>query len=166
MPLPMIHRRSRAIAITFGLAAMLAASLAYAHHGFSGRYDLRRPVWVEGIVVGTYFGNPHSELTVEISGDLALPQPLPSLGPAASFLDGAALVVPEDIRGRTVELELPPTRQYSGFGDRIKEGDRIAAVAIRNCAPPHQLNVQWLRLADGSVESRNAAMSYMVESCD
>ncbi|MQV25648.1 hypothetical protein GHK01_03105 [Sinorhizobium meliloti] len=42
---------------------------------------------------------------------------------------------------------------------------RIAAVAVRNCDPPRQLNVQWLQLPGGEVESRTVAMSYMVEEC-
>jgi hypothetical protein len=87
------------------------------------------------------------------------------LAPVSSFLSNAALHVPADLPGQTVKLELPPTAQYSSLGGRVSVGDRIAAVAIRNCETPHQLNVQWLRLADGSIESRQAAMSYMVEQC-
>jgi hypothetical protein len=149
-----------------GLAlGLILAGGARAHHGFDGRYILAAPVWVEGVVVEAYFGHPHSELTVQVSSDMAMPAPLPDLGPAASFLDAQALMVPEDIVGQTVVLELPPTPQYSSLGDRIARGDRIAAVAVRNCEPPHQINVQWLRLPDGGVESRIGAMSYMVEEC-
>lgn len=147
-----------------GLVFVLAGG-ARAHHGFDGRYDLSAPAWIEGIVVDAYFGHPHSELTVRVAGDIALPAPPPDLGTAAGFLDTQALTIPGDIVGRTVLLELPPTSQYSSLGDRIGEGDRIAAVALRNCEPPHQLYVQWLRLPDGAVESRTGAMSFMVEQC-
>ena len=151
-----------------GTALMLGIVLAggaRAHHGFDGRYNLAAPVWVEGVVVEAYFGHPHSELTVQVSNDLAMPAPWPDLGPAVSFLDTQSLTVPEDIVGETVVLELPPTAQFSSLGERIASGGRIAAVAVRNCEPPHQLNVQWLRLPDGEVESRSGAMSYMVEEC-
>jgi hypothetical protein len=147
------------------LLGLILVGVARAHHGFDGRYDLGKPVWVEGLVVEAYFGNPHSELTVQISSDLSMPARLPDLGPAAGFLDAQSLTVPEDIVGQTVVLELPPTAQYSSLGDRIARGDRIAAVAVRNCEPPRQLNVQWLQLPDGEVASRTGAMSYMVEEC-
>lgn len=156
---------TRLIGAILGLSVTVISSLAVAHHGFQSRYDMGKPVWIEGTVERLYFGNPHSELTVKIAADLAVPDPAPTLGPASSFLSNAALHVPTDLPGQTVELELPPTTQYSSLGDRVSVGDRIAAVAIRNCEAPHQLNVQWLRLADGSIESRQAAMSYMVEQC-
>lgn len=144
---------------------LIVASGARAHHGFDGRYDLAAPVWIEGVVVNAYFGHPHSELTVQVSSDIAVPEPRPDLGPAASFLNQQALTVPADIVGQTVFLELPPTPQYASLGNRIASGNWIAAIAVRNCEPPHQLNVQWLRLPDGEVESRTGAMSYMVEEC-
>lgn len=147
------------------LIGLSIAGIARAHHGFDGLYDLAAPVWVEGVVVEAYFGHPHSELTVQVADDIVLPSPRPDLGPAGAFLDAQALTVPEGVVDRTVVLELPPTRQYSTLGDRIGEGDTVAAVAVRNCEPPHQLNVQWLRLPDGAVESRIGTMSYMVEEC-
>ncbi|AGA10741.1 hypothetical protein CN151_33395 [Sinorhizobium meliloti] len=162
LPLGKMLRRTAGTGLLPGL---ILVGIARAHHGFDGRYNLATPVWVEGLVVEAYFGNPHSELTVEISSDLSMPAPLPDLGPAASFLDAQSLTVPEDVVGQTVVLELPPTAQYSSLGDRIARGDRIAAVAVRNCDPPRQLNVQWLQLPGGEVESRTVAMSYMVEEC-
>lgn len=156
----------RRVLMLLGLfLALMPSTLAFGHHGFHGRYDLSRPVWVEGTVVRSYFGNPHSVLTLEIADDLRVPEAPPTLGPAAAFLNTLALHVPSDLPGQTVQLELPPTPQYSMLGGRISVGDRIAAVAIRNCEAPHQLNVQWLHLADGGVESRRAPMSYMVEQC-
>lgn len=155
-------RRLLSVIVLMGLAF---GGIAQAHHGFDGRYDLAAPVWVEGVVVEAYFGNPHSELVIHVADDAVLPSPPPDLGPAARFLDARALTIPDDVRGRTVVLELPPTHQYASLGDQLGEGDWIAAVAVRNCDPPHQLNVQWLRLPDGGVESRTGAMSYMVEGC-
>jgi hypothetical protein len=161
-PTSEILKKLVAPALVLGL---VLAGGARAHHGFDARYSLAAPIWIEGVVVEAYFGHPHSELTVRVSNDIALPAPPPDLGPAASFLDAEALTIRKDIIGRTVVLELPPTSQYSSLGGRIGKADRIAAVAVRNCESPHQLNVQWLQLPDGKVESRTGAMSYMVERC-
>lgn len=152
-------------AIGVGLVVLGGTTLAFAHHGFNGRYDLSQPVWIEGTVVNAYFGPPHSEITIDVPADLALPAAAPDLGPAAGFLAADALVIRPETAGRRIEIELPPTGQYSGLGSRVRPGDRISAVAIQNCEAPHQLNVQWLRLADGEVVARSAAMSYMVRAC-
>jgi hypothetical protein len=156
--------RRTLISATVSLGLVLGG-IARAHHGFVGRYDLAAPVWIEGIVVQAYFGYPHSEFTIRVRDDIVLPSPPPDLGPAGKFLDAQALMIPDNIRGGIVKLELPPTRQYSTLGDRIRKGDAISAVALRNCDPPHQFNVQWLRLPNGGVESRATAMSYMVKGC-
>jgi hypothetical protein len=143
----------------------VGAGAAWAHHGFGGRYDLANPVWIEGEVTEAYFGQPHAELNIAVPDDLSLLASVPDLGSAASFLDADALVILPETQGATVVVELPPTQQYYGLGDRVAVGDRVAIVAVRNCEPPHQLNGQWLRLADGEVVARAGAMSYMVEAC-
>jgi hypothetical protein len=158
-------RASRLVIGATALLGLALSGIARAHHGFDGRYDMAAPLWIEGVVVDAHFGNPHSQLTVRVPDDVRLPSPPPDLGPAASFLEAGALVVPGDIVGQDVVLELPPTPQYSMLGDRVHAGDKIFAVAIRNCEPPHQFNVQWLQLPGGGVESRTGAMSYMVEGC-
>jgi hypothetical protein len=64
-----------------GLSLSVVSTIALAHHGFQSRYDMGKPIWIEGIVECSYFGNPHAELTVKIAADLAIPQPAPTLGP-------------------------------------------------------------------------------------
>ncbi|WP_420006266.1 hypothetical protein [Arenibacterium sp. LLYu02] len=142
----------------------ITATAVLAHHGFDGRYDLGTPVWIEGTVESAYFGPPHSELTIRLDDPLAVPESI-DLGAAGTFIGAYSLVLPDAAPGEIVEAELPPTSQYAALGGRLGVGDRIAAVALRNCSPPYQLNIQWLRLADDSVESRRAPMSYMVETC-
>jgi hypothetical protein len=163
-----LHRRYDVLLLIIAAAAAALVTVvgsAFAHHGFGGRYNLAEPVWIEGIVREAYFGQPHAELLIEVPAELSLPQDAPDLASAASFLDAAALTVLPETMGQTVEVELPPTQQYFSLGDRVAIGDRIAVVAVRNCEPPHQLNGQWLRLADGEVVARSGAMSYMVEDC-
>lgn len=154
----------RVLTIAATLCSIVAGG-ASAHHGFGGKYDLSRPVWIEGVVVAAYFGQPHAELTIRTSTDLALPSSRPDLLAAASFLDAGSLNVKPETRGQTIKVELPPTQQYFGLKGRITVGARIEVVAVRNCERPHQLNGQWLRLADGSVIARSSAMGYMVKSC-
>lgn len=152
-------------------AAFVAMSLATvggdasAHHGFGGRYDLTRPVWIEGVVKQAYFGQPHAEITVEVPADITLPRVAPDLASAASFLDGSALVVRADTAARVVKIELPPTQQFFRLGSVVAVGSTIAVIAVRNCDSPHQLNGQWLRLASGEIVARSGAMSYMVNGC-
>lgn len=138
---------------------------AVAHHGFEGRYSLAAPVWIEGDVLEAYFGYPHSELIIAVPNDITLPSSGTAPGLAESFLNTAALVIPDDLPGQIVTLELPPTAQYASLSDRITPGEKIATIALRNCKPPHQFNVQWLRLSNGDIESRAATMSYMVAEC-
>lgn len=154
-----------AVRLTVAFCFALVAGSAWSHHGFSGSYDLSAPVWIEGEVLSAYFGQPHAELTIRTSTGLSVPSPLPDLGTAESFLNAQDLTVRPDTQGATVRVELPPTQQYFGLGNRVAVGDVVAVVAVRNCVPPHQLNGQWLRLASGEVVARSGAMSYMVERC-
>jgi hypothetical protein len=147
------------------LCLMTVGGDASAHHGFGGRYDLSRPVWIEGVVKQVHFGQPHAEITVEVPADIQLPRTAPDLASAASFLDGSALTVRADTAGRVVKIELPPTQQFFRLGNVVVVGATIAVVAVRNCEAPHQLNGQWLRLASGEIVARSGAMSYMVKGC-
>ena len=147
------------------LLTAVTGTTALGHHGFSGRYDLSRPIWIEGEVVRAYFGPPHAELTIRTAPSMRVPSPLPRLGPTASFIDAGSLRILTPTQGRTFRLELPPTQQYFGLRSRVAVGDRIAVVALRNCERPHQLNVQWLRPAKGAIVARSAPMSYMARQC-
>ena len=144
---------------------LLPVGVATAHHGFSGRYDLGYPVWIEGEVSEAYFGQPHAELTIRVSDSIAVPEPAPDLGPTDRFIDVSAMVVRPETVGQPVVVELPPTQQYFSLSDRIAVGDRVAIVALRNCEPPHQYNGQWLRLEGGETVARSRAMSYMIDGC-
>lgn len=152
-------------------AAVVALSLstasedASAHHGFGGRYDLARPLWIEGVVKQAYFGQPHAEIAIEVPAGITVPRTAPDLASAASFLDVTALAVRADTAGRVVKIELPPTQQFFRLGNQVKVGSTIAVIVVRNCEPPHQLNGQWLRLASGEIVARSGAMSYMVKGC-
>jgi len=60
------------------LAALLAAgtlpATARAHHGFAGKYDFSRPMYLAGRLVDSYVGYPHARLTIDVPRDLQLPR--------------------------------------------------------------------------------------------
>lgn len=138
---------------------------AKSHHGFDGRYDLSAPVWLQGLVVHSYFGQPHAELVIETSPDLAVPDQIPDLAAAASFLAPGALTVRPETRGRHIKVELPPTSQFFTLGQSIADRDTVALIALRNCEAPHQLNVQWVQVGDDPPVARSRPMSYMASEC-
>jgi hypothetical protein len=141
-------------------AGLLAPVPGWAHHGFTGRYDTGRPIWLKGRVERAAFAPPHPVLTimVENAGLPSLPSPLPS------ELAGTPAVRPDDV-GRALAIEFPPVQSFYRLADRVTVGAMVELIALRNCAPPHQLRSQWIRLADGAVVSRDGRLSYMVNGC-
>ena len=146
-------------------ALLVAASSASAHHGFTGRYDVSAPLWVEGEVVRAYFGRPHAEIAIRTAPDLSPPVQTPEIGAGRDVIDPGALAVRDDTRGREVEVELPPLRMFFDLGRRVAVGDRIAVIAFRNCEAPHQLRGQWVRPADGPPVVRGGTVQYQVRGC-
>jgi hypothetical protein len=128
---------------------LLDASPARSHHGFTGRYDISLPVWLQGILRQAAFQPPHPTITLEILRNPTRPASLPG----AEHLGANLAERPKD-RGKRLSVKFPPIREFFALADRIKVGDTIAVIALRNCAPPHQMRGQWLRLADGAVVMR------------
>ncbi len=147
-------------------AAAVTISLpSAAHHGFSGRYDISRPIWIEGVVTRAYFGQPHAELTVRTDQALRLPSSLPDLAGAGDIIEGGALQVRDDTRGREVSVEFPPISAFFGLGRRVSAGDRVSVIAFRNCEAPHQLRGQWVQPATGTPVARSGRVQSQVRGC-
>ena len=70
-PLPCAARRR-----VFGalLVAGLLPIAARAHHGFAGRYDFARPMYLAGRLIDAYVGYPHARLTIDVPSNLQLPR--------------------------------------------------------------------------------------------
>ncbi len=132
-----------------------------AHHGFSGRYDLSRPIYLSGRVAHASFRRPHPVIALAVATTLSRPAHLPE---ADEFL--ARLSVREEDRGTRIEIEYPPVALFFDLVGRIREGDRIATIALRNCLAPHQLRGQWIGLPDGSTVRRQGRMQTEVEGCE
>lgn len=145
--------------LILGGASLLAAP-AYAHHGFGGRYDLARPIWIEGVVTRTTFAPPHPTLHVRAESvtDPATPTDLPHGLTAMP-------AVTAEYAGAEHEIEFPPVGTFFDLRDDVAVGDRVALIVLRNCDPPHQLRSQWIRLSNGTVVRRDNRMAYMVEGC-
>jgi len=136
-----------------------------AHHGFTGRYDISQPLWIEGEVTRVYFGQPHPEVTIRTPNDLSAPSSAPDLTGAAGVIRPQALSVREDSRGREIVVEFPPIQAFFSLGSRVARGDRVAVIAFRNCEAPHQIRGQWIQPAIGAPVARNGRVQYQVDGC-
>ncbi len=72
------RRLLRAGAVIAGGGAV-AAGLAIArpvlaHHGFAGRYDFSRPLYVAGRIASSWFGFPHARLSIVPDPEMRLPR--------------------------------------------------------------------------------------------
>lgn len=156
---------SRLVAL---IALVASVGVASAHHGFTGRYDASRPLWVEGEVVSAHIGPPHIEVRVRTPERFAAPvrQGVAELDSTLRPLTPAPpLSVREDHRNTTVLLEFPPIINFTGLRGNLRPGDRVAAVVYRNCDRPHNLRVQWFRAGDGRVLPGRRNVQTEVERC-
>lgn len=140
--------------------AMVAPGTAFAHHGFTGRYDAARPIYLAGHVLNARFRRPHPVVDLEADNELRLPSALPDAG---EFAKG--LVVRAEDHGRVVCIEYPPIGLFFDLAGRIAQGDRIATIVFQNCRPPHQLRGQWIMLADGTTIVRRGRMQAEDAGC-
>lgn len=54
--------------VAVGLAFLVNAAPAHAHHSFAAEYDENRPIALSGTVTGMQWVNPHSRLTLDVTG--------------------------------------------------------------------------------------------------
>ncbi|APO76928.1 hypothetical protein AM571_PA00036 (plasmid) [Rhizobium etli 8C-3] len=150
-----VSRHAAAVVLACGLAGS-----AVAHHGVTGRYDASRPILISGIVTATTFSPPHPVLSVRVEranvADGSLGRPSEYFGPVSAR--------PEDL-GQVREIELSPVRMFYDLEAKVKPGDRITLVALRNCLPPHQLRSTWIRLRDGETLSYSRDWAPGVDGC-
>jgi hypothetical protein len=148
--------------IAAALAALaLSGSGVSAHHGVTGRYDSSKPIVLAGVVTQATFSPPHPVISVRVEAtdiqSLEVDRPDEFTGPFT--------VRPEDV-GQVREVEFSPVRTYFHLGDRVRAGDRVLVLALRNCLPPHQLRSSWIRLANGEVVSHEGGLHRKAHGCN
>lgn len=114
-------------------ALPLWPGLAHAHHGW-GSFDATQPIYLEGKAVAVTWGNPHTELDLDLPAQLALPADLPQRTMPAQ----TASVDARDILARTRlpkrndrrwHVELAPLSRLQAWKvAEIKAGDTVAVV--------------------------------------
>lgn len=154
------RRQTLAILTSSASLLLVAPYPTFAHHGFTGRYDDARPIYVEGIVRSASFRRPHPIIEMLVDTELRTPSELPE---GEEFTD--LLEVREADRGRVIDVEYPPVGLFFNLEGRVNPGDRVATIVFQNCRPPHQLRGQWIRLADGEAIVRRGRMQTEDAGC-
>lgn len=157
----------RALPILSGILLLTAPLATNAHHGFTGRYDLSAPLWIEGVVTQAYFGRPHATLTLRTPTDMALPARKPDPANAKDTIIVDRLAVRDDTRGREIVIEFPPVSQFFELGSSVAVGGKVSVIAFRNCDAPHQLRGHWILTDKAGAQpvARPGRLSYQVERC-
>lgn len=132
-----------------------------AHHGVTGRYDASEPIILHGTVTAATFSPPHPVFTVRAE---AKELPAMPLGRPEEYF-GPLRTRAEDV-GVERDVELSPVRLFYDLADRLRVGDQVTIVALRNCLSPHQLRSTWLRLPDGEVVSYTGDWAPGVDGCN
>jgi hypothetical protein len=170
----MFRRALLVVAATFvtAVAAVLtAATPASAHHGFTGKYDASRPLYVQGTVQSATYGYPHGLIHItpgepttapsDLSGITAQEQQ--NLG-GLNVVTGAAPVRATGEGQVTLLLPPPMTTEVAARGDRPEAGDQVGAVVFRECTTG-ELRVQLLRISDQERVVRSGVMQTEVQAC-
>lgn len=150
-------RRTLAVALA---VLVLSGDAALAHHGVTGRYETSRPIVLTGTVTRASFSPPHPVLSVRVE---AAELPAGEVDRPDEFT-GPFVARPDDV-GQVREVEFSPVRTFYDLGDRVRVGDRVLVLALRNCLPPHQLRSSWIQLPDGQVVSYTGGLHRRVDGC-
>jgi hypothetical protein len=143
----------------FGFVAL--TGIVSAHHGVTGRYDASVPIVLHGTVTAATFTPPHPVFTVRVESRQV---PAQDLGRPEEYF-GPLSTRTEDV-GAEHDVELSPVRLFYNLADRLRVGDQVTIIALRNCLPPHQLRSTWLRLSDGEVVSYTGDWAPGVDGCN
>jgi hypothetical protein len=126
-----MNRRHFLLATSFSALA----PRAYAHHGWSS-FDQDQPLYLRGVVREVKWANPHVELDIELTADLALPRDLATRSVPAqqTAIDAAAVLTKTKLptrKDRKWEIELAPlTRMEAWKVEPIKQGETIEVVGF------------------------------------
>jgi hypothetical protein len=111
-----------------GLALPVAA-----HHGW-GRYDVQRPLYLEGRAAAVNWANPHASFELQPAPDLQLPPDLArrTVPPQQAAVDAAAVLAAAQLprrRGERWTVELAPLLRMQDWRiEPLQAGDPVSVV--------------------------------------
>lgn len=153
-------KRSKRVISAAACAILVLSGGALGHHGVTGKYDASVPIVLIGEVTATTFRPPHPIVTVRVTSRTL---PDHELGRQNEYF-GQPAIREEDVGAERV-VELSPVRMFYDLEGRLKIGDRVTIVALRNCLPTHQLRSTWLQLSNGEVISYKGDWAPGVNGC-
>lgn len=143
-----------------GLAGLAVGSLASAHHGRNGAYDVSRPIALEGVVTAASFAPPHPVITIRVDA-----RPRPASAAGIPGYEGAPAIIRREDAGAVRVIEFSPLPQFTALRDKVVAGGRVQVMAFRNCIGSHDLRGHWVKAADGTIAQRDNRPTSAVNGC-
>ena len=161
-----------AVAVVVLITFVAPGPFAQAHHGFGGRYDRSKPLYIEGQITQATYIQPHGLITVEPSAPVPPPADLLRLNDLEYSLLGGREVVtraqPIQATGGGVLVLLltpPMTGLVAGFPAPPARGQNVGAIVFKECSTG-ELRVQLLRLSATQTLVRQGVLQREVDGCD
>ncbi|MBA3477298.1 MAG: hypothetical protein H0T52_02685 [Lautropia sp.] len=126
-----------------------------AHHGFAGKYDFSRPLYLAGRLVQAYVGHPHARLTLDVPDNLLLARDREWMRALedAEARQTTTLLRTSERRGRVdISLDRRLTRSLMDERGLLEEGDPVEAVVYRRITRDeyrNELHAVLIALPDG-----------------
>jgi hypothetical protein len=150
---------NKRLLLAFGIATPLAAPInSLAHHGFTGEYDYRRPVFMEGRITKVDYGYPHARISFVLADWKPPASSLLTEVDKAEGRDTSKLVAaPRALKtGQAASVIFDPlmTRQLADAGKAAPQvGQTLITVAYERISRDRdsgELRGLHLRLPDGA----------------
>jgi hypothetical protein len=161
-----------AAALVVCLTIAGSALPAEAHHGFGGRYDRSKPLYIEGQITQATYALPHGLITIEPSAPTAPPADLLQLNNVQyNQLGGRDVVTraqPIQATGGGVMVLLltpPMTSEVAFRPTQPVRGQSVGAIVYRECSTG-ELRVQLLRISATDTLVRQGVLQREVDGCD
>jgi len=138
-----------------GLAAIVPGSPARAHHGFAGKHDFLRPLYLAGRLTDAYIGYPHARLTLDVPRNLQLPRDrewIRALEDAEARQTTTLLRASESRGIVVISLDRRLTRRLMEEPEALRPGDPVEAVVYRRTTRDeyrNELHAVLVALPDG-----------------
>src|SRR5688572_28874916 len=160
-----------AVAVAALLTALAPVTYAEAHHGFNGRYDRSKPLYIAGQITQATYIQPHGLITIEPAPPGPPPADLLGLSDRQYAALGGRDVVTraQPIQGTgggvLVLLLTPPmTSEVAGRSAPPARGQSVGAIVYKECSTG-ELRVQLLRVSATDTLVRQGVLQREVNGC-